>query len=104
MIQPIVCNLSAIPADQRPKHDALAHEIFEAVQDRRELANGYGFRLPLNLWLKVAEWATLEQLCCPFIDFRLELLSEGAFWLSLSGGEGVKELLAQEFQVNFPAQ
>jgi hypothetical protein len=38
-------------------------------------------------------------LCCPFFDFRLELRADGVLWLSLTGPEGVKDLLRAEMQL-----
>jgi hypothetical protein len=62
----------------------------------RELADGYALRLPAEngMILSVAEFITLERMCCPFFSFELEVgRDEGALWLKLTGREGVKEFL-----------
>jgi len=97
--QTIYCDLNAIPPESRAQHSALAEAIFESVTERLELANGYRFHLPINLWQQVAAWALLERLCCPFFDFRLDLGSGGAFWLSITGVGGVKALLRAEMGI-----
>jgi hypothetical protein len=46
----------------------------------------------------VAEWSAGEHLCCPFFDIDLRLEREhGAFWLRLTGREGVKEFIKADF-------
>lgn len=96
----MACNLTAIPAGQRQQHMATAEQLFAAVQETRELPNGYAFRLPQepDMWLKAAEFIANERLCCPFFGFGLELEPErGPLWLKLTGGTGVKEFLQREF-------
>jgi hypothetical protein len=96
METPIVCDLNAIPLDQRERHALLAGQIFEQVESIIELGDGFLFHLPVTIWEDVAKWARLEQLCCPFFNFRLELLNSGEFRLALTGPEGVKDLLRSE--------
>ena len=97
---PIACNPNAIPLEKREQHSALAQEIFGSATERKELANGYAFQLPTALLRQIAEWMPLEQLCCPFFDFGLELRHTGELWLSLTGAEGVKDLVRAEFNVD----
>jgi hypothetical protein len=91
--RPIACDLTAIPSEQRGRHEALATLMFGAVEQKRELADGYAYQLPVDLWEQVAEWVMLERLCCPFLNFGLELRQDGEFWLTLSGSPGAKEIL-----------
>jgi hypothetical protein len=97
---PIACDLTAIDAAQRERHQTKARALFAAVQEVKELPDGYTFRLPAEpaFILKVAEYISLERLCCPFFNFALELEPEGGLlWLKLTGREGVKEFLRAEF-------
>jgi hypothetical protein len=97
---PIACDLTAIPAERREQHNAIAEQIFAAVLETRELPIGYAFRLPeeLGTLLKAAEFVSLERLCCPFFSFALELEPKGGpFWLKLTGGEGVKLFIESTF-------
>ena len=44
-----------------------------------------------------AEFIALERLCCPFLNFGLEIKAEGGpVWLRLSGREGVKAFIREE--------
>jgi hypothetical protein len=46
----------------------------------------------------VAEWISMERLCCPFLTFQLETSgSEADYSLRVSGPTGVKDLLRAEF-------
>jgi hypothetical protein len=96
---PFACNMHAIEPEMRPKHLETAHELFGAIRRIRELPNGYAFQLPneSDLLLKVAEFISLERLCCPFFGFTLEIEPEGgSLWLQLTGREGVKPFIRAE--------
>ena len=96
---PIACDLTAIPAEQREQHQVAAEQIFGAVGEIRELADGYAFRLPgeSQMLLTAAEFIANEHLCCPFFGFTLELEpARGSLWLKLTGGEGVKQFIQTE--------
>jgi hypothetical protein len=92
----IACDLSAIPTEQRGQHFATVAELFGAALEIRELADGIALRLPPEtpMLYKAVEFIARERLCCPFYNFALEIEPYGgAFWLRLTGCEGVKELL-----------
>ena len=48
--------------------------------------------------MRLAEWVTLEQRCCPFLDFSLETGRDGVM-LRLTGPEGTPEFLREELQL-----
>ncbi len=63
------------------------------------MPNGYVYQLELKAISlpEVAEWMSLERLCCPFLKF--ELSGQGHQtdrMLTLTGPEGVKPLLQAE--------
>ena len=93
MQQNIVCNLSAIDPAQRDKHTDTARSIFNRTLEIRELAAGYGFRLPLEtpLLYRISEWIANERLCCPFFTFKMVVAGE--LWLELSGTDEVKRYI-----------
>ena len=96
---PFACRMDAIEADKRPQHIATAKHLFSSASEIKELSNGYAFRLPneSEVLLKVAEFISLERLCCPFFDFTLEVEREGgSIWLHLTGREGVKPFIRAE--------
>ena len=96
---PLVCDLTAMDAAQKDRGQILQRQIVEAVESFTELDNGYAIRFPgdSEMFMALAEFATLERLCCPFIDFSLELdAGGGATWLQLTGPTGVKDFLRAE--------
>jgi len=96
---PFACRMDAIEADQRQQHLKTASQLFHSVKSIRELPNGYAFQLPneSDVLRMVAEFISLERLCCPFFGFRLEIEPEGgAVWLELTGRDGVKPFIQSE--------
>lgn len=104
---PFACDMTAIPVDQRGAHLATINKLFQAVESVRELPDGYSFRLSneSSALLTAAEFIALERLCCPFFGFLLEIEREGgAFWLSLTGREGVKPFIMAEIGDHLPTR
>ena len=98
-VSPFACRMDAIEAGKRPQHVATAGHLFSSAGEIKELSNGYAFRLPdgPEVLLKVAEFISLERLCCPFFGFTLEVEREGgSAWLHLTGREGVKPFIRAE--------
>jgi hypothetical protein len=96
---PLACDMSAIPAEQRPVHLARSRELFSRIEETRELPNGYEFRFAdeANVLKQLAEFVSLEKLCCPFLRFEIEIEAEyGPVWLRLTGRDGVKEFIREE--------
>jgi arsenate reductase (thioredoxin) len=96
---PLACDMTAIAPDERPKHLATSRELFSRIEEFRELPNGYEFRLAQgpNLISKLAEFVSLEKLCCPFLNFVIEIEAErGPVWLRLTGRDGVKAFIREE--------
>jgi len=96
---PIACNLGALTASERSRHDKLAQGLWGSVLERRELPDGYAFRLPGGALVATAEWVALEHKCCPFFSFELTQEEQGAVWLRLTGTPEVKALIAQELKL-----
>jgi hypothetical protein len=97
----IACDPGAIPANMREQWAETGKQIYVAVQEVRELADGYGFRLPTNsaMLLKVAAYINNERLCCAFLHFTVEVEpNKGPIWLHLTGGAGVKEYIRSLFE------
>ncbi len=98
---PIACvrDLGVFGNEQRVRHQRIRGELHEAIQGIQELPDGYAFSFPgeTSLFLRIAEWITLESLCCPFFKIALELDPERRrIWVRLTGREGVKEFLELE--------
>jgi hypothetical protein len=80
-------------------------ELVQSVQDVQEVSNGYEFMFPneSDLILKIAEFISNEQLCCPFLKFSLNIVSNNEpIALSLTGPFGTQEFLRAEFDGAIP--
>ena len=98
---PIACDPGALTLEQSERWMVVGRQMYRAIQEVRERPNGYAFRLPGDTatLLIIAEDLTMERLCCPFLRFALEITPGGGpFWLSFTGGEGVKEFLRFSFE------
>jgi len=89
-------NLKALTPGQRTRHTKLTRDLLAGVTDRRDLPDGYSFRIHAAL-SDVGEWIALEHKCCPFFKFRLDVAGDEE-WLSIQGSEGVKQFIAAEFR------
>jgi hypothetical protein len=91
---PIACSLSQ--EEQAARHEELTNGISKAVQQVRELADGYAFRFPgeAGRVAQLTEFILTERACCPFFTFELTFEpNRGPIWLRLRGGAGVKEFI-----------
>ena len=96
---PLACDMTAIPAEQRPIHLAAGRELFSGIRETRELSDGYQFRFDAepDVVRRLAEFVALEKLCCPFLSFAIAIEAEnGPVWLRLTGREGVKAFIREE--------
>lgn len=94
-----VCNLGAMNPEQRERHAALSRKLRGANEERRELENGYAFRLAgrkISL-MEIAEWIAMERLCCPFFNLRIEVEADsGPTWLHITGRGEIKPFIRAE--------
>jgi hypothetical protein len=97
----LACNLKAIRAAELPRYNDLMKHIRGAIRDHSELPDGYAFELDAKAigLPEVAEWISMERLCCPFLTLQLSASGVHPQWqLKLTGPPGVKGLLEAEFQ------
>jgi hypothetical protein len=95
---PIACSLTAMTKAQRKRHTFLREQMQKGVQEVKELPDGYAFRFAADAKtiVNLAEFISLERLCCPFFQFELAVGGGNQpAWLRLTGGAGVKEFLKQ---------
>ncbi len=96
---PIGCQLGAFDLEESERYKSLREGMRSAIQEMKELPDGFAFRFPSDphVIVNLAEWITLERRCCSFFNFTLGVEpNDGAVWLSLTGGDGVKEFLQTE--------
>ncbi len=102
------CDRLVLTPEARKRHfDELGPALRAITKGTRELSDGYEFEFPSDSasFKLVSEWAAGEHLCCPFFDIDLRLEREGgAFWLRLTGREGVKQFIRQDFAPLFETQ
>jgi hypothetical protein len=97
---PLVCELNAIAAEERPRYNELRRQLGAAAVGKRELTDGIAIRISTERMglAEIAQWISFERKCCPFFEFTLEVAANaGPVWVSLTGRAGVKEFLAQAF-------
>ena len=91
--------MSVLSPAQRAAHLENSRELFANVQAIKELPDGYEFQLSddPNAIVNVAEFVTLEKLCCPFLNFAINVEAEsGPVTVRLTGREGVKAFVREE--------
>lgn len=100
---PLACVPGAIPAAERATHFALAAEMFGAVAERRDEADGYAFRWGADQLPRVMRFVTNERLCCPFLEFTITVEpADGPVWLRMSGPAGTRAFLEAELRMGQP--
>ena len=92
------CNMKALTTTERARYQELTQTLLAAVQEQSELPYGYAFRLPSASLVADAGWVSLEHRCCPFFTCQIEQTrDEGPVWLHVTGPEGVKAFIRDEF-------
>lgn len=111
MTSAFACDLTVFTPAQRERLRALVQRVFEACRDAEELPDGFRLRFPAeandgaartagngSLVLSIAEWITLERLCCPSITFAIEFEEKrGPIAVRMTGRPGIKPFLLAEF-------
>jgi hypothetical protein len=85
---------------QRESHIRRTTELIRAIQSVQEVENGYELRFPneTEFITKIAEFISNERLCCPFLNFTLNVAPDNEpLSFTLSGSLGAQEFLRLEF-------
>ena len=88
--------------DERARYLMLSRKLMGAGEERRELHDGYAFRLAAEKISlpEVAEWMTFERRCCPFFNLQIEAEpNAGPIWLRMTGADGIKEFIRAEIGI-----
>jgi hypothetical protein len=92
----LACDFTVMDTEQRERYRALRRRLSKDLYEARELEDGYAFRhsSEAEVLIAMAEYVTLERLCCPFFDFAIEVGREGGeVWLKMTGGQEAKRIL-----------
>lgn len=94
------CDMSALSPKQRAAHQKLIGQLFGSlVQERRELADGFGYRFEGEHYSLLSTFISHERMCCPFLTFHLEVAAHrGPVWLELTAPGDVKQFLLEELR------
>ena len=87
----LACLVRAMDAEQRERYRELRRFLGEDFMEARELDTGYAFRHSPKavVLVALAEYVSLERLCCPFFVFAIEVGHGGGdVWLKMTGPEG----------------
>jgi hypothetical protein len=72
----IACDPHALTAEQQIHWvKEIVPKLYKEVQEIQELADGWTWRLPSDpaVLLLLAEDLNMERLCCPFVQYTLEI-------------------------------
>ena len=97
---PLICNMDMFTAAQREFHIQTTTQLVQVVQSVQEVVNGYEFSFPneTEFISRIAGFIAYERLCCPFLKFTLNVVSNSEpVSLSLIGPVGTQEFLRAEF-------
>jgi hypothetical protein len=94
MTHTLACRFDVLEGAQTLRYQEL-RSAMNGVGGPREVPDGYAVRFPSDptLFMKVAEWITLECLCCSFLAFGLDWSEDDGVLLRLTGGR-VKTFLS----------
>lgn len=99
---PFYCNTKALSKEEWAHKDVISRKMRSARLEIKELPNGYAFRYRAGTVSleELADWVTTEARCCPFFDMSIQVEREGGpVWLTLSGTDGVKQFIVEEFKL-----
>jgi hypothetical protein len=96
---PFACDMTALSAEQRARHQELGNLLRSVLYEVRELPDGYEFGFPLNsaTYAGLTELTSLEHACCPFFSISVCIGPDERFFWRLSGAEGIKPFIQAEF-------
>ena len=90
------CDFSVMSPEEHQRHTSLIRELFDVVRATQETQDGFLFEFPRSdgQLLKIAEWATLENRCCPFFHFSIDLKPQSdVIEVGLAGPSGSKDII-----------
>jgi hypothetical protein len=96
------CNMKALNPTERSEHTKLTDRLIALRTNIVESSKGYEFQFsPSTMSIaELADWAVVENECCPFFDFHIDMENQGhLLCLRLTGEQGIKPFIRSEFQI-----
>ena len=97
---PLVCDMNVFTTSERERHVQTTRELLATLEGIYDAENSLQFVFPngTESISKLAEFIANERKCCPFLEFTLRIgPGDEPISLTLSGPEGTKEFLREEF-------
>jgi hypothetical protein len=98
-IVPFACDISRLDREARMREQTLLAWFQETYADAVWSDDGYRFTIAADRTSlgNLGELLALERLCCPFLQFRLEVDRDETAALKITGRDGVREFIAMTF-------
>lgn len=97
---PLACDMSAIPAEERGAHHAIAQRLLSSATVVRDLVDGLAFQWPAAAYEDVTRFLDYERRCCPFLTISITASPGGGpLDVRLTGPEGTTAFLRAELQL-----
>ena len=101
----LACDRDALAPAEREQQAATFEQLRQQLLAVEELPDGWAVKLPTatDTLQLVARFIAAERLCCPFLEFNLQVTPDaGPIWLRITGPAGVKASLAGAFAPGDP--
>ena len=95
------CRLDALSDADRTRQEELLHELKSMRTSVKVNEDGitFHYRADNKVLPRVAEWAGLERLCCPFLSFEMGWTENETPWLRIRGERGIQDFLKQQMDL-----
>lgn len=96
---PFACDLSKLSQQQREREKLLLAGLKRAAGAVEETSTGWRISVPATqeCLRDIGELLALERVCCPFLEFRLEVSPSATAVVEIAGREDAKPFIAAEF-------
>ena len=94
------CDLSQMTKAERKRYDKLLAKLDFKQHEFIEIPDGYAIQLPKGAitLVELADFLTLEDKCCPFFAFNIEVEpAQASTTLKIRGPEGIKKFIKTVF-------
>jgi hypothetical protein len=92
--------MTALSSEQRARHKELGISLRSVLAAVREIPDGYEFEFPMTpaTYDALAQLTPMERACCSFFNISIVVRQDDKLLWQLTGIEGVKQFIQQEFE------